>query len=51
MHEHAVNKKSKNYPPFRHVFYMQTSDLNVNNTESDHTNAIFRQFQDAILIL
>ena len=27
---------------------MQTSDLNVNNTESDHTNAIFRQFQDAI---
>ena len=30
---------------------MQTSDLNVNNTESDHTNAIFRQFQDAILIL
>ena len=28
--------------------YMQTSDLNVNNTESDHANAIFRQFQDAI---
>ena len=27
---------------------MQTSDLNVNNTESDHANAIFRQFQDAI---
>ena len=27
---------------------MQTSDLNVNNTESDHTNSIFRQFQDAI---
>ena len=25
---------------------MQTSDLNVNNTESDHANAIFRQFQD-----
>ena len=41
-------KKSKNYPPFRHVFHMQTSDLNVNNTESDHINAIFRQFQDAI---
>ena len=27
---------------------MQTSDLNVNNTESDHANASFRQFQDAI---
>ena len=27
---------------------MQTSDLNVNNSESDHANAIFRQFQDAI---
>ena len=27
---------------------MQTSDLNVNNTESDHANAIFRQFQDSI---
>ena len=27
---------------------MQTSDLNVNNTESDHANAFFRQFQDAI---
>ena len=27
---------------------MQTNDLNVNNTESDHANAIFRQFQDAI---
>ena len=27
---------------------MQTSDLNVNNTESDHANAIFHQFQDAI---
>ena len=27
---------------------MQTSDLNVNNTESDHANAIFRQFQGAI---
>ena len=27
---------------------MQTSDLNVNNTESDHANAIFRKFQDAI---
>ena len=46
--EYAVNKESKNYPPFRHVFHMQTSDLNVNNTESDHANAIFRQFQDAI---
>ena len=38
----------KNYSPFRHVFQTQTSDLNVNNTESDHANAIFRQFQDAI---
>ena len=28
---------------------MQTSDLNVNNTQSDHANAIFRRFQDAIL--
>ena len=46
--EYAVNKESKNYPPFRHVFHMQTSDLNVNNTESDHATAIFRQFQDAI---
>ena len=27
---------------------MQTSDLNVNNSESDYANAIFRQFQDAI---
>ena len=27
---------------------VQTSDVNVNNTESDHANAIFRQFQDAI---
>ena len=27
---------------------MQTSDLNVNKTESDHATAIFRQFQDAI---
>ena len=27
---------------------MQTSDLNVNNTESDHATAIFHQFQDAI---
>ena len=27
---------------------MQTSDLNVNNTGSDHANAIFRQFQDAV---
>ena len=27
---------------------MQTSDRNVNNTESDHATAIFRQFQDAI---
>ena len=27
---------------------MQTSDLNVNNIESDHATAIFRQFQDAL---
>ena len=27
---------------------MQTSDLNANNTELGHANAIFRQFQDAI---
>ena len=27
---------------------MQTSDLNANNTESGHANAIFRQFLDAI---
>ena len=27
---------------------MKTSDLNVNNTESDHATAIFRRFQDAI---
>ena len=27
---------------------MQTSDLNVNNTESDNANAIWRQFQDDI---
>ena len=27
---------------------MQTSDLNVNKTESDHATAIFRQFQDTI---
>ena len=27
---------------------MQTSDLNVNNTESNQANTIFRQFQDAI---
>ena len=27
---------------------MQTSDLNVNNTGSDHANPIFRQFQDAV---
>ena len=27
---------------------MQTSDLNVNNTESDRANANFRQFKDAI---
>ena len=27
---------------------MQTSDLNVNNTESDHATAIFRHFQNAI---
>ena len=46
--EHGVNKESKNYPPFRPVFHMQTSDLNVNKTESDHATAIFRQFQDAI---
>ena len=46
--EHAVNKESKNYSPFRHVLHMQTSDLNVNNTESDHATAIFRQLQDAI---
>ena len=46
--EYAVNKESTNYPPFRYVFHMQTSDLNVNNTESDHATAIFRQFQDAI---
>ena len=26
---------------------MQTSDLNVNNTESNQANTIFRQFQDA----
>ena len=39
---------SKNYPPFRHVFHMQTSDLNVNNAESDHAYTIFLQFQDAI---
>ena len=46
--EHAVNKENKNYPPFRPVFLMQTSDLNVNKTESDHATAIFRQLQDAI---
>ena len=46
--EHAVNKESKNYSPFRHVFHMQTSVLNVNNTESDQATAIFRQFQDSI---
>ena len=46
--EDAVNKESKNYLPFLHVFHMQTSDLNVNNTESYHATAIFRQFQDAI---
>ena len=46
--EHAVNKESKHYPPFRNVFHMQTSDLNVNNTESDQATAIFRQLQDAI---
>ena len=28
---------------------MQTSNLNVNNTESDHATAIFRQFEDAII--
>ena len=27
---------------------MRTSNLNVNNTESDHANAIFYQFQDAV---
>ena len=27
---------------------MQTSDLKVNNTESDHATAIFRQSQDAM---
>ena len=27
---------------------MQTNDLNVNNTESDHANVIFREFQDAV---
>ena len=27
---------------------MQTSDINVNNTGSDHAKAIFRQFQDAV---
>ena len=27
---------------------MQTSDLNVINTESDHATASFRQFQNAI---
>ena len=27
---------------------VQISDLNVNITKSDHANAIFRQFQDAI---
>ena len=27
---------------------MQTSDLNVNNTESDSAIAIFLQFQDSI---
>ena len=27
---------------------MQTSDLNVNNAESDRATAIFRQYQDAI---
>ena len=26
---------------------MQTSDLNVNNAESDHANAFFLQFQGA----
>ena len=46
--EDAVNKESKNYLPFLYVFHMQTSDLNVNNTESYHATAIFRQFQDAI---
>ena len=28
---------------------MQTSVLNVNNTESDQATAIFRQFQDSML--
>ena len=46
--EHAVNRESKNYPPFPNVFHMQTSDLNINNTESDHATAIFRQLQEAI---
>ena len=46
--EHAVTKEIKNYPPFCHVFHMQTSDLNVNNTEPDYATAIFRQFQGAI---
>ena len=27
---------------------MQTSVLNVNNTESDQATAIFRQFQDSV---
>ena len=27
---------------------MQTSDLNINNIESDQATAIFRQFQNAI---
>ena len=27
---------------------MQTNDLNVNNTESDHANVIFREFRDAV---
>ena len=27
---------------------MQTSDLNVNNTKSEHANAIFGQFHDAV---
>ena len=31
-----------------HPSFVYTIDLNVNNTESDHANAIFRQFQDAI---
>ena len=46
--EDAVNRESKNYLPFLYVFHMQTSDLIVNNTESYHATAIFRQFQDAI---